>query len=171
MIKKILSVTFINLFLRPSETPVVYRVLVNPIVQEQERMNFPDIETSEESDNMSIENKTNPILVQLVEELKEKSRKEEAPIWRDVAERLEKPSKNWAEVNLSAIERHTEEGDTIVIPGKVLGSGYLTKNVTVGSFKFSKSAKKSIEEAGGKSITIRELADQNPKGSGVKIIG
>ncbi|MFW6040395.1 MAG: 50S ribosomal protein L18e [Thermoplasmatota archaeon] len=120
---------------------------------------------------MSIENKTNPILVQLVEELKEKSRKEEAPIWRDVAERLEKPSKNWAEVNLSAIERHTEEGDTIVIPGKVLGSGYLTKNVTVGSFKFSKSAKKSIEEAGGKSITIRKLADQNPKGSGVKIIG
>lgn len=120
---------------------------------------------------MSLKKKTNPNLVRLINDLKEKAREEEAPIWRDVAERLEKPSSNWAEINLSNIQRHAEEGEKIVVPGKVLGAGFLTKKVSVGSFKFSNSARKGIKEAGGESLTIRELAERNPNGSGVKIIG
>jgi len=125
---------------------------------------------SEESD-MSIEEKTNPNLISLIEELKDRAREKEAPIWRDVAERLEKSSKHWAEVNLSSIEREVEEGDTIVIPGKVLGAGILNKEVTVGAFKASNSAEKSIAEAGGEVLNLRELAERKPEGSGIKIMG
>ncbi|MGM0509535.1 MAG: 50S ribosomal protein L18e [Thermoplasmatota archaeon] len=120
---------------------------------------------------MSIENKTNPNLVNLIHDLKTQAREEDAPIWRDVAERLEKPLQNWAEVNLSTIQRYVEDDETIVIPGKILGSGYLTKRITAGSFRASNSAKKSIEEAGGSHMTIRELAEREPKGNKVRIIG
>lgn len=120
---------------------------------------------------MSIEEKTNPNLVRLINDLKERSREEEAPIWRDVAERLEKPSKNWAEVNLSNIQRHADENETIVVPGKVLGAGYLNKQVTVGSFNISQGAMKSIEEAGGTHMSIRELVDENPSGKDIRIMG
>ncbi len=120
---------------------------------------------------MAIDNKTNPNLVRLINDLKEKARKEEAPIWRDVAERLEKSSKNWAEVNLSTIQRYTSDGDLVIVPGKVLASGYLTKKLTIGAFRASKRAKQMIEESGGKFITIQEMAEKNPKGSGIRIMG
>ncbi|MBS3782727.1 MAG: 50S ribosomal protein L18e [Candidatus Thermoplasmatota archaeon] len=125
---------------------------------------------SEESD-MSIEEKTNPNLISLIKELKDRAREKEAPIWRDVAERLERSSKHWAEVNLSSIERNVEEGDTIVVPGKVLGAGILKKEVTIGAFKASRSAEESIAEAGGELLNLRELAERRPEGSDIKIMG
>ncbi|MEF8873694.1 MAG: 50S ribosomal protein L18e [Candidatus Thermoplasmatota archaeon] len=120
---------------------------------------------------MTIEDKTNPNLVSLIEDLKDQAREKDASIWRDVAERLERPMKNWAEVNLSKIQRHAEDGDTIVIPGKVLGAGILDKKITVGAFKASRSAKESISEAGGEYLKIRELAEREPEGSEIKIMG
>src|SRR5690554_6277265 len=47
--------------------------------------------------------KTDPNLVALISELKRETREGEAAIWRDIAQRLEKPSRNWAEVNLSRL--------------------------------------------------------------------
>ncbi|MFO7792940.1 MAG: 50S ribosomal protein L18e [Candidatus Saliniplasma sp.] len=120
---------------------------------------------------MTIENKTNPILVRLIKDLKDMAREQNAPIWRDVAERLEKPSSNWAEVNLSRLQRHADEDEKIIVPGKVLGAGYLTKRVIVGSFNASDSAKEDIIEAGGEYMSIRELAEQNPKGNGIRVMG
>ena len=44
--------------------------------------------------------KTNPRLTSLISLLKTTSRENEVNIWRDIADRLEAPSKNYAEVNL-----------------------------------------------------------------------
>jgi len=115
--------------------------------------------------------KTDPNLTQLIDELKKESREKDTAIWRDIALRLEKPSRNWAEVNLSRLERYCNEGDVIVVPGKVLGAGNLNKKLTVAAFRFSNSAKKAIEDAGGKNLSIMELVRQNPEGSGVRIMG
>jgi large subunit ribosomal protein L18e len=115
--------------------------------------------------------KTDPILVNLISDLKRESREKDAAIWRDIAQRLEKPSRNWAEVNLSKLERYANEGDVIVVAGKVLGAGSLKKKVTVAAFKFSESAVKAIEEAGGKRMTIIELVENNPAGNGIRIMG
>ncbi len=71
--------------------------------------------------------KTDMNLVALIEELKKDSRENGAGIWRDIALRLEKPSNNWAEVNLSRLERYTNEGEIIVVPGKVLGAGAIKR--------------------------------------------
>lgn len=114
--------------------------------------------------------KDNPELIKIIHDLKVKARENDAKIWRDIAQRLEGPSSNYAEVNLSRIERYANNGDVIVVPGKVLGSGILKKKVTVASLKFSKKAEEKIKNAGGRVMGIMELVDENPKGSNVRIM-
>ena len=115
--------------------------------------------------------KTNPHLQQVVRRLREVSRETNAPIWRDVAERLERTRKNWSEVNLSRLSRYAAKGEQIVVPGVVLATGEITTPVTVAAFRTSNAAQKKIEAAGGRAITLVELATLNPKGSGVRIMG
>lgn len=108
---------------------------------------------------------TNPQLKQLIEKLK----KSKAAIWRDVAEKLSKPTRKRVEVNLSRINRHTRDGETVVVPGVVLAAGELNKKVTVAAWRFSKKAREKIN-AVGKAISIEELIKINPKGSKVRIM-
>ncbi len=120
---------------------------------------------------MVVYHKVNPSLVRLIEDLKEMSRTHEVGIWRDIATKLERPGRNWAEVNISRVARFAKQGETIVVPGKLLGSGNITFRVTVAAFTLSAQAKKKIEDAGGKAIYIDELVKVNPKGSGIRIMG
>ncbi len=117
-----------------------------------------------------LKRKSNPNLVRLIEDLLKASAMNEAPIWKDIAERLAGPKRLYAEVNVSKIQRYAGDGETIVVPGKVLGGGRITKAVTVAALSFSETAKKKILEAGGRCLTIRELVEQNPSGSGVRIM-
>ena len=116
-------------------------------------------------------NKTNPNLVGLIKRLKDASRTNEAPVWRDIAVRLEGPQSNWAEVNVGKLHRYADENDVIVIPGKLLGAGELAKKVTVASYRSSGQAKDKIEKAGGTSMSLEELLVKYPKGSKIKIMG
>lgn len=115
--------------------------------------------------------KTNPLLINLIQELKRKSHENNAPIWNDIAERLERSSKNWTEVNIGKIERYIKEKEIALIPGKVLSSGELTKKITVAAWSFSQKAREKIEKAGGRCVSITELVKENPKGENVRIIG
>jgi len=116
-------------------------------------------------------NKTNPELINLIHELKKRANEKNAPIWKDIAIRLEKSSKNWAEVNLEHISRHTGDKETALIPGKVLSTGNLTKKITIAAWSFSDKAAEKIKKSGGKSITINELMKSNPNGKDVRILG
>jgi len=109
-------------------------------------------------------------LRRLIRYLRKKSNEEGVRIWKDIAWRLEKPRRQRAEVNISRINRYTKEGDTVIVPGSVLGAGKLEHKVTVAAWKFSETAKKKIVEAGGEVLTIEELMERNPKGSGVIIM-
>lgn len=111
---------------------------------------------------------TNPVLKDLLRDLEEKGRKESAEIWKEVAGYLKSGGKR-AEVNLSKIDRNSGEEDFILVPGKVLGAGSLTKEVKVAAFDFTKSARDSIEEE-GETLSIKQLMEQKPSGEGVKIL-
>ncbi|WP_101294925.1 50S ribosomal protein L18e [Halegenticoccus soli] len=113
--------------------------------------------------------KTNPRLNSLIAELKAASRESGAGVWQDVANRLEKPRRTHAEVNLGRIERYAREDETVIVPGKVLGSGVLQKNVTVAAVDFSETARKKIEQV-GEVVALEQLAEQNPDGSNVRVI-
>jgi large subunit ribosomal protein L18e len=108
---------------------------------------------------------TNTVLIETIELLEE----QEAPIWTEVAENLGKVNRQRPEVNISDIERNTEEGDTVVVPGKVLGAGRLSKDVNVAAFNASRGAKKQIND-NGEFMFIDELVEDNPEGSEVKIL-
>jgi large subunit ribosomal protein L18e len=113
---------------------------------------------------------TNPELIQLIRFLKKQSREKKADIWLDVAKYLSKPSRQTVAVNLSRINRHTERGGTVVVPGKVLASGTLSHTVTVAAFGASERAKEKLKAAKAKYLSIPELVEKNPTGSNVKII-
>jgi len=102
--------------------------------------------------------------------LRKKSRENKTRIWKRVAEMLSAPTRQRIVVNVSRINRHTTEGDIVVVPGKVLGAGTIDHKVIVGAWKFSKSAKEKIEKAGGKALTLVELVNMYPKGSNIKIL-
>ena len=114
--------------------------------------------------------KTNPNLIELINKLYEQSRSEDAAIWRDVAQRLERSNRRTAEVNLSDISRHAEAGETVLVPGKVLSNGDLENKVDVVALKFSAKAQEKIESAGGKCLSIDEIMEANPKGSNIRIM-
>lgn len=119
---------------------------------------------------MSESFKTNPALVALINDLKAKTRDNGAAIWRDIALRLEKPRKNWAEANLSKLERYAKDGETVLVPGKVLAAGSVSKKITVAAYSFSDAAAAGIKAAGGKTLTIAELLESNPEGSNIRIL-
>jgi large subunit ribosomal protein L18e len=108
---------------------------------------------------------TNPILVETLETLEN----QESSFWNSVAESLGKVNRRRPEVNISDIERNTEEGDTVVVPGKVLGSGRLTKEVDVAAFKASSGAKDQINDKGEFKF-IQDLVEENPEAEGLKVI-
>ncbi len=114
---------------------------------------------------------SNPTLLALLDKLLAKAHQEDAPIWKDLAVRLSSSAARRAEVNLSRIARYAGEGALVAVPGKVIGSGKISKPVVVAAFGFSDAAKQKIRSAGGECISIGELVERSPKGSGVRIMG
>lgn len=114
--------------------------------------------------------KTNPRIPELISTLKEESRNNDVLIWRDIAKRLEKPSRRYAQVNLSKINRYAKEGEVVLIPGKVLGAGELKTSVTIAALDFSGTAIDKINEISGKYLTIEQILEENPSGSKIRIL-
>jgi large subunit ribosomal protein L18e len=98
-------------------------------------------------------------------------KKTKAPIWKDIERRLLKTKSNRREVNVDKLSKYTKEGDVVIVPGKILGSGNLGHTVIVYSYSISKLAAKKIIEAGGQILELPEFTRRYPHGSGVKIIG
>ena len=115
--------------------------------------------------------KTNQNLIELINQLKEKSRETGSALWRDVALRLSKSRKNWAQPNLSRLSRHATKGAVILVPGKLLGSGEVEGSPTVAAYSASVGARDKIIAAGGKYLSLSDLMNENPEGNGVVIIG
>jgi large subunit ribosomal protein L18e len=113
---------------------------------------------------------TNPELIQLIRFLKKQSREKEADVWRDVAKYLAKARQQRAAVNLSRINRYTQKGDAVVVPGKLLGAGALDHSIIVAAFNVSEAAKEKLKVAKANYLSIPELVEKNPKGTNVKII-
>ncbi|MFQ5475927.1 MAG: 50S ribosomal protein L18e [Nitrosopumilus sp.] len=107
----------------------------------------------------------------MAKDLKKASTKNDAPIWAKLAEYALKPSIARRDLNLNRIGQLTKENDTVVFPGKVLGTGNIPHKITLFSFSISNSAASKIIENGGKLISYSDLIEQNPTGKGVVLLG
>ena len=108
--------------------------------------------------------KTNPELVKTIIEAKKKDK------WMEVAGMLSSPRIKKFNVNLDRINREAKEGEIIVVPGKVLSEGEITKKIKVVAFSFSDKAKEKISKAKGESLTMLEEIKKNPEGKNIRIL-
>jgi large subunit ribosomal protein L18e len=115
----------------------------------------------------TIENDANRELVVFLEKA---SKKNKAPVWGAVARAISCPRRERVCVNLGKIAKLAPSGATVIVPGKILSGGELSGKLDIAALSFSASAKEKVAKAGGKLVSIRELAETKPKGSGVMIV-
>ena len=113
----------------------------------------------------------NQMVLHMVKDLKQASRKNEAPIWSRLAVLALKPSSSRRVVNLTRINKTTKENDVIFVPGKLLGTGNIYHKITLSSFSMSTTAAKKIIQTGGKIMTYSDMIKKYPTGKGVIIFG
>lgn len=109
--------------------------------------------------------KGNPILVETLRSAK----KAGSEFWLQTASILAGPRRNKIAVNLDDIERFTKEGDTIIVPGKVLSQGEVSKKIAVVAFTFSEKAREKLSKTKSHATTILDEIKKNPEGKGLKM--
>jgi len=114
---------------------------------------------------------SNEQLKSLLVELKGKGHKDNSPLLLRLESDLRKPTRQRRVVNLSKINRYTKDGETIVVPGKVLAAGELDHAVTIAAWKFSQQALDKIQKSKSKAIQISELIKEEVKGKRIRVFG
>jgi len=92
------------------------------------------------------------------------------PAWVKYGKIISSPTRKHPSVNLSNIDKKASAADTILVPGKVLSQGNLTKKVRICSFSISKSAKNKLKETKSEWVPIIKEIKENPRAEGIKII-
>jgi len=113
--------------------------------------------------------KQNPELARLIGQLRRAARTQHAPIWEAVADRLERPRHQTTPVNLGHLDRLARADETVVVPGKLLAEGPLSKPLTVAAFAYSAEARSKIRAIGGSALSLKDLLKSRPDGAGVRL--
>ena len=103
--------------------------------------------------------------------MKRKFNENHAPIWNTLIKMFRRSKQKRIAINLSKINRYSEKGDTVIVPGKVLGSGMINHPVYIAALSFSEVARTKILSIEGDCLTIPEIIEKNPLGSSIKILG
>ena len=118
---------------------------------------------------MTLEHK-NEKFQELISSLKKQSIEHKTGVWKRIALELERPTRSHRVVNLSKIEKYTEDNDVVIVPGKLLSGGELTKKVTIIAYDYSQ---KTLDKIHGFAsiISIEEGLKKYPNAKDIKIIG
>ena len=112
----------------------------------------------------------NQVVLHMIKDLKQASKKNEAPIWSRLAKLAIKPSARKI-VNLTRINKITKDNDVLFVPGKVLGTGNISHKIILSSFSISATAAKKIIQTGGTIMTYSDMIKKYPTGKAVIIFG
>ena len=110
--------------------------------------------------------KNNEDLVETIRAAKKTGSK----FWMQVASILSAPRRQKVAVNLNDIDKITKEGDSMVVPGKVLSQGDVSKKIAVVAFAFSDKTKEKLLKTKSQAITIMEEIKKNPGAKGIRIL-
>jgi len=111
-----------------------------------------------------VERKENPELVETIIASKKNDK------WLEVSHILSMPRQKRTNMNLDKIDKEAKAGETIVVPGKVLSEGEISKKIKVVAFGFSEKAKEKILKSKSEVSTILEEIKNNPDAKGIKIL-
>jgi len=107
---------------------------------------------------------------ELVKEIGMLAVENKSDVWKRVAKALSRPARVSHKINLFKIDKLAKAKEVVIVPGSVLGVGEIGKPVTIAAMKFSGKAEEMIKKAGGSCLSIKELAEKNPKGDKVRIL-
>jgi len=115
-----------------------------------------------------IHDKKNPFLVETLIACKKNGNEN----WMTIARFLSVPTKKRIIKNLEELEKESGMEGNLVIPGKVLSQGEISKDkkIKVIAFDFSDSAIEKLVKNKIEYKTILDELKSNPKGEGMKII-
>ena len=91
-------------------------------------------------------------------------------IWRRTSEIIGKPARNRVEINLFRLNKITKDNDIVLIPGKILGSGNMDHSITCASLNISTLAEEKLKNAKCSVLSIHELMEKYPTGSGIRLL-
>lgn len=90
--------------------------------------------------------------------------------WLKVAEILSGPRRKRININLKEINEKTKEGESIVVPGKVLSQGEMSKKIKIAALNFSEKAKEKLLKSKCDVLNILQEIKKNPDAKGIKIL-
>src|SRR3989344_3336246 len=111
-----------------------------------------------------IRRKTNPEIVETIKSAREHKG------WKELLDKLTGPSRNYSAMNLNEIDKKTSVGDTVMIIGKVLSKGEVTKKIRVCALSFSENAREKLKKSKSEAVTILQEIKINPKVEGIKVL-
>jgi len=108
--------------------------------------------------------KKNPELVETII-LAKKNKK-----WLEIASTLSGPTRKQDSVNLDKIEKQSKAGDIMVVLGKVLSLGEISKKIRVVALGFSRKAKEKLLKSGCEVRLLKDEIKDNKEAKAVKIV-
>ena len=88
------------------------------------------------------------------------SKESKAKIWGRIAELVAVPARSRAAVNIYKINKHTKEGDNVIVPGKVLSTGKMDHKIRIAALEYSRSATKHLLESGCSMLDLKSMSGQ-----------
>jgi len=111
-----------------------------------------------------LQRKTDPELVKTI--LAGKKSK----AWLQLSHVISGPTRKRIILNLSEIDSQSKDNETVIVPGKVLSLGEITKKIKIVAFKFSEQAMVKLKEAKIETLTLVEEIAKNPEGKNIRIL-
>ena len=111
-----------------------------------------------------LRNKTNIKLVETIIIAKKNSK------WLNIANLISRPRRKQISINLDQINEEVNDGERIVIPGKVLGEGELNKKITIIANSFSQGAKDKLKKSKVEVINLFDEIKKNPDAKNIRIL-
>lgn len=111
-----------------------------------------------------LQKKRNPITVETILVAKKNKK------WNEIASILSGPRRKRANLNLEEIDKEIKDGEKIILPGKVLSSGKITKKVKISALNFSEKAIQKLKDSKIEFNFILNEIKSNPDAKGVRIL-
>ncbi|MDI1495330.1 MAG: ribosomal protein L18e/L15 [Cenarchaeum symbiont of Oopsacas minuta] len=115
--------------------------------------------------------KVRPSMSRTVSVLEKTSNDNDSPIWSKLVKMAKGKTSTKRVINIKKIAKYTSDGDSVIVPGKVLGTGSISHKIILYSFSISDSAANRIMAAGGSVKPISDAIKNHPTGKGLIMLG
>ncbi|MFH0954952.1 MAG: 50S ribosomal protein L18e [Candidatus Micrarchaeota archaeon] len=108
----------------------------------------------------------------LIRQLEKASVCQKRALWKTIAQQIGKPRRERCAINVQKLEKLSQKfaKKTMVVPGKVLAAGNLTKPISVAALEYSELGRQKIKSMKGNAWTLEELLESKVKPSEIVIV-